>query len=194
MPLSTTSRRRTLGALLLALALALTLSACGGGSSTKTTNKLAATAPGSAETTRQPRPTFAKLRECLVKNGINLPKQHGFGSLLGSLQRKLPPGVSRSDFEGVMKKCGGAPLLRGGTRGFGRVRSPAFQAALKRFAACMRSAGVNVPEPNTSGKGPIFSTEGLNPKSPTFRKASAKCAGQLAGAFKGPQPATPPGA
>ncbi|HEX3511415.1 MAG TPA: hypothetical protein VHT27_09995 [Solirubrobacteraceae bacterium] len=186
-----------LGAVLLALALTLTLSACGGGSSAKTTTKSAAstTAGGSGATARVRTRGLAKLRECLQQNGIKLPKRRGLGGgYLNGTSRVLPPGVSRSQYEAVLKKCGGAPLLRGGTRGFGRLNTPAFKAGLKQFAACMRAAGVNVPEPNTSGKGPIFSTAGLNPRSSTFRKASAKCSKLLANALRRPPAGSaPPG-
>jgi hypothetical protein len=183
-------------AALLALALAVGLTACGGSSSGKSKTAAATTVPGGvARAPGSGSQSFAKLRECLHKNGIDLPKGvRGLGALVGptGTPRNLPPGVSRSEFEGVMKKCGGAPLLRGGTRGFGGIRSPVFEAALKRFGACMRAAGVHLPEANTSGKGPIFDTSGLNPASPQFRKAAVKCSSELRGAFRRPPAATAP--
>src|ERR1035441_8569871 len=36
-----------------------------------------------------------------------------------------------------------------------RVSSPAFKAALAKFATCLRQNGVNIAPPNTSGKGPV---------------------------------------
>jgi hypothetical protein len=39
----------------------------------------------------------------------------------------------------------------------------------------MRENGVNVPEPNTSGNGPVFDTKGLNTNSAQFRAAELKC-------------------
>jgi hypothetical protein len=99
----------------------------------------------------------------------------------------LPKGVTRAQFEAVLKKCGGN--FRGGnfTHGFNggaHFNSPAVKQALNRFAACMRENGVDVPAPNTSGKGPIFNTNGLNTASSTFRAAEAKCRSDLQGAFR----------
>jgi hypothetical protein len=53
--------------------------------------------------------------------------------------------------------------------------SPRFRQALTKFAACLRQNGVNLPAPNTSGKGPVFPTKGINPSSPQFKAAEIKC-------------------
>jgi len=52
----------------------------------------------------------------------------------------------------------------------------------------MRENGVNVPPPNTSGKGPIFSVKGLNTASAQFKAAESKCSVQLQGARPGGGP------
>ena len=56
--------------------------------------------------------------------------------------------------------------------------------ALSKFAACLRENGVNIPEPNTSGHGPVFNTKGINTASPQFRAATVKCRGVLASALR----------
>jgi hypothetical protein len=72
----------------------------------------------------------------------------------------------------------------------------------------MRASGVKLPAPNTSGKGPIFNTKGIDTSSSTFKAADGKCAHELArpgvpgapGAGGGPggaapgAPGGPPGA
>jgi hypothetical protein len=76
-----------------------------------------------------------------------------------------------------------------------------YQKALANFAKCMRENGVNVPQPNTSGTGPVFNIKGLNTASPQFKAAETKCSVQLQGAFRsrsggapgGPAPAGAPG-
>jgi hypothetical protein len=175
----------------IAVILALVLSACGGSSSSKTTSVKASastTGPGRAPGAFGGR--LVKLRECLQKNGINVP-QHpsgaaGVGGLLGGPGglRSIPKGVSRAEYEAVLKKCGGLPLLRGGTRGFGRVQSPQFKAGLAKFESCMSANGIKLPPPNTSGKGPIFNTKGVDTTSAQFRTATSKCASQLQLAFR----------
>jgi len=184
----THTRRRAVSAAFIAVILALVLSACGGSSSGNTTSikaSAAATTPGRAPGAFGGR--VDKLRECLQKNGIPVPQHSngaaGIGGLLGGL-RSVPKGVSRAEYEAVLKKCGGLPVLRGGTRGFGRVQSPQFKAGLANFEACMRTNGINLPPPNTSGKGPIFNTKGVDTTSAQFRAATSKCASQLQLAFR----------
>jgi hypothetical protein len=54
------------------------------------------------------------------------------------------------------------------------------------FARCMRADGVpNFPDPHT-GRGPIFNTAGVDPSSPAFQTAQAKCQKVMDGAVGGP--------
>ena len=165
----------------------LALVACGGSSgstgsaSNATTNASAAGGPGGQGAGR-----FAALRQCLQKNGIALPQRPagtrprtpgagvfggGGGGGLGGAQRQLPPGVTAQQFQAALAKCGG------GAGGFGRRRlaDPAYRQSLVAFVACMRSGGVNLSAPNTSGTGPVFSTTGINQADPKFKAAVTKC-------------------
>ncbi|HXA54417.1 MAG TPA: hypothetical protein VNV37_06025 [Solirubrobacteraceae bacterium] len=168
----------------------------------------AATTPGAAtHTATTPRgsttptpggtdaPSFTAIRQCLAKKGITLPQSH---PLAGA---KLPSGVSRSQFYEEMRGCAGSLLPPGGNHfhRFGGLHkhgfrnpydNPRFHAVLVRFSACLRQQGIDVGEPNTSGKGPLFDTKGINTGSPQFRAATAKCRSTLIGAFRG---ATHPG-
>jgi hypothetical protein len=199
MPQTETHRSRSAAAVALVLLLAcLVLAACGG-SSSKTTSSASTTTTGATSTTNGTSTTgkpvpgaatgrFAALRECLKKNGITLPKRApgqrrrpGGGGFLGGggAAPQLPKGVTRAQYEAALKKCGGGA--------FGRPRSanPAFRRALVKFADCMRENGVKIPEPNTSGKGPIFTTKGINTSSAQFRAAEAKCSADLRSSFGG---------
>ena len=49
----------------------------------------------------------------------------------------------------------------------------------------MRENGVKIPAPNTSGKGPIFNTKGLDTSSTQFTTAERKCRSDLHTAFGG---------
>jgi hypothetical protein len=196
MPQTKTHRSKSAAAVALVLLLAgLMLAACGG-SSGKTTSSATASASTSTttgtSTTGAPKGPgagrFAALRECMAKNGITLPKRApgqrprpGAGGFLGGgAGQLLPKGVTRAQYETVLKKCGGG-VFRGGPRANNR----AFRQALVKFAACMRENGVKLPEPNNSGKGPIFNTKGIDTASTQFRAAERKCATSLRGAFGG---------
>ena len=90
----------------------------------------------------------------------------------------MPKGVTRAQFQAALKKCG---LTRrfgaGGRFGAGRanLNTPAFRKTLASFSACMNEHGVKLPAPNTSGKGPVFDTSGINTKNATFEKAEETC-------------------
>jgi hypothetical protein len=136
------------------------------------------------------------LRECLQKNGITLPKrtpgQRPFGGFLGGATG-LPNGVTTAHLRAALKKCGAFSGGFGG--GLRRFSSPVYKRALAKFAACVRENGVNMPEPNTSGNGPVFDTKGLPTNSAKFRAAVAKCRLDLrlalrSGAARGPSGAS----
>ena len=204
-----------LAALLIAC---LGLSACGGSSAsssnasatsaangtTGATSTGSSSAGGSSTQNAAPgagRGRFAAIRECLQKNGVTLARRTpGSGAPGGGFSGgggpALPKGVTRTQFEAAMKKCGGgnfgARFGRNGGAGVRGVDNPAFRSALTKYAACLRQNGVDIPAPNTSGKGPIFSTKGIDTSSAKFKTATMKCRASLAGAFRRPQGA--PGA
>lgn len=192
---------------------AIGLTACGSsGSSSTSTNASAASAAGTGTSTTTGRPggpagafagRFKAVRECLQKDGITLPKrtpgqrpQGGTGGFLGGGGAaggpKLPSGVTRAQYEAAIKKCGGG-AFRGGAGGAGRLQSPAFKQALTKFASCMRENGVDIPAPNTSGRGPIFDTKGIDTASAQFKTAESKCRSDLTDTFRRPGGAPPAG-
>lgn len=190
-------KRRKPTAATLAVALAcLGMAACGGSSTgtssqSKATTAASATGPAAGRGAR-----FEALSKCLQQQGITLPKRTpgqgpgGGGFLGGGAGKQLPKGVTQAQFEAALKKCGGGFLRRGRP-----LNNPARIQAYTKFATCMRANGVNLPAPNTSGKGPIFNTNGLNPSSSQFRQAQSKCARELRGVFAGRPPTggPPPG-
>jgi hypothetical protein len=197
------SRNSATAAALILLLACLGLTACGGSSSTTSSSTKAAstgtTSTGASSTgssTSTPgvgrgSARFTAMRECLQKNGITLPRRSpgsgrpsGGAGFLGGGGPALPKGVTRAQYEAALKKCGGGGhFLRSGPAG---VNNPIFRQALAKYAECLRQNGVNVPLPNTSGKGPVFNTKGINTSSPQFRAATMKCRGALIGAFRRP--------
>jgi hypothetical protein len=98
--------------------------------------------------------------------------------------------VTRAQYEAALKKCGGNFAGRGGGA---RFNSPVFKTALAKFATCLRQNGVNVPTPNTSGKGPVFDTRGIDTSSAQFKAAETKCQSVLSEAFRRGRGAGGPG-
>ncbi len=193
-PIGTKSRPAL--ATLLALTLAsLLLAACGSSSSSTATTNASATTPSTGGKATGPARSgrFTAIRECLQKSGITLPKRTP-GQTPGGVGGgpTLPKGMTRAQYQAAIRKCGG---FAGHVPSAGsRLTSPAFKQALAKFASCMREHGENVPAPNTSGKGPIFSTKGLNTTSAQFKSAQLKCSADLRASFQGTPGGGGPGA
>jgi len=184
-------RMRALVALC-ALGACVALAACGssgsGSSSAAKTSGSAASKAGGANSAR-----FTALRSCLAKQGITLParpagatRQPGGpgagapGGGAGGLQ--LPKGVTQAQLQAALKKCGAGNFPRGRT---GAFNSASARAGLVKYAACLRKNGINVPAPNTTGNGPVFSTKGIDTSGSKFNAAQSKCRSDLKAAFPG---------
>jgi hypothetical protein len=123
---------------------------------------------------------YTAVRECLSKKGITLPQRTpGVAGLVGGGGIKAPSGMTHAQLAEALRSCN--VKYAGGH--FGHVshglNNPRFRKVLDSFAACLRQNGVDVGAPNTSGKGPIFDTKGINTGSPQFRAASVKCRSTL---------------
>jgi hypothetical protein len=191
-PITSNRLRPAATSALLVLLAGVLLAACGGGSSSKSSSNASTTTKAASSPGGQFGARGAALRTCLQKNGITLPKvkagqrgapgaggPFGLGGAGGAA--KLPSGVTRAQLQAALKKCGGGQF-RGG-KGFAAGGAQRFA----KFAACMRKNGVKLPQPNTSGKGPIFDTKGIDTRSASFKAADAKCAPEL-GPSGGAQP------
>jgi hypothetical protein len=110
--------------------------------------------------------------------------------------------MTSAQYQEVLKKCGGGGFRPGhfhpGAAAAGARRafnSARFRQAITSFAACLRQNGIDIPAPNTSGKGPVFSTKGINTASPKFKQAEVKCRpALLAGLRSGARAGTSAGA
>lgn len=189
MPHIDSNRRKPAAAVLVFVLASLALAACGSSSKSTPTATVgaSATTPATGGALGAARGRFTAIRECLQKDGITLPKRApGAPPAEGFLGRAptLPKGVTKAQYEAALKKCGGFPRVGGFAGAGGGFNTPAARQALAKFAACMRENGVNVPTANTSGKGPIFNTKGLDTGSAKFAAADAKCRSVLFGAFR----------
>ncbi len=168
--------RRTLGALAVSLALVVGLSACGSSSSSATA---AASASGSAGGTSgaqyQARLNLAK---CFRSHGLNVPDPTsgtGGGGVFRSLrdypQAKVQAAMQacRSYFSQAFTRPNLTPAQR-----------QQAQQRLVKFAQCMRSHGVNIPDPTPGGAGGGFGFArqfgSVDRNSPAFQAASKACA------------------
>ena len=182
-------RGRRLPAAALAVLPAVLLAACGSSGTTTTTSTNAGAVTNSANAvppTGRGSGRFSAVRECLQKQGITLPAPSGTpgqgpGGPPGGGFR-APEGVSQTKLREALKKCGLRNLGAGGRRSR-LFDTAAGRAALTRYATCMRQNGVQLPAPNTTGKGPVFDTSGINTATAAFKAAEQRCRSDLPGAF-----------
>lgn len=166
--------------IIVAVVACLGLSACGGSTSSSTR----AAASGSAGSGTAGNRTA--LAACLKQHGVTLPAGArgrgggtrppgtGFGGgppsgAPGGGPRPGGPGGSK--FRAALQACGASFRGRGAPSG-------RFHTAVVKYVACVRQHGYQLPNPNFSGSGPIFSRKiQTNAK---FKAASKPCQSLLA--------------
>jgi hypothetical protein len=170
----------------LACLLALAVAACGSSSSSSST----AAAGGGGGTTgsaSQARLNFAK---CMRSHGVNVPDPSANGGPAGG-GGPGGGGPGGGGFRALRSSPNFAPAftacrkLLGRAGGFGNI-TPAqraqFRQELVKFAECMRSHNIDIPDPSTSGGGGfgIFRQIPQSERSsPAFQAALKSCSGVL---------------
>jgi hypothetical protein len=167
--------------LVVAGALAVGVSACG--SSSTTTSGTAAAAGTGVSTSSARYQARLQLAKCLRSHGLNVPDPSPNGGAAGGGGGGGGGGLglrtlrSSPNFQSAMQACA---KYRSGAFGFGNL-SPAqraqFQQDLVKFAECMRSHGIDIPDP-TSGSGGFRIFQQISPSernSPAFQSALQAC-------------------
>ena len=160
-----------MGALLAAGAVVVGLGACGGGSSSNAsdsgTSTTANAGPGGFQLT-------AEQRSCVEGKGVTIPSP-GSG---GQPPSGGPPagGAGGQEFQKMQQAfqdCG--VNIPNGPPGGGSFDPSAMRKQITQYVACVRQNGYDLPDPNTSGNGPVFDSSNVNQNDPKFKAASAKC-------------------
>jgi hypothetical protein len=178
----------------LALAGVLVLGACGGGSSSAA-GKVASLAGGATPTTSGAKVTQAQYQSamlayaaCMRKNGVNMPDPQFDSSGRATFGGDRPGSTggqslrSNPNFDKARTAC---RSIRQSVQSFFAL-TPAQQAqqqkALLAFAACMRSKGVNFPDPqfDANGRPQFGGSTGRNAfdklrSDPKYQAASGTC-------------------
>lgn len=179
--------RRAFVACALTGALAVGLSACGSSSPT-TTAAAAGAAGGSTSAARyQARLQYAK---CMRAHGVNVPDPSASGGPaagaggLGAGAGGFRALRNNPNFQAANTACA---AYRAKAFSFGNI-SPAqraqFQQELVKFAECMRSHNINIPDPTTGGGagggfGIFRQIPSSERNSPSFKTALTACASVL---------------
>jgi hypothetical protein len=185
-------RRRVLVPCALVLVSAIALSACGSSTSTSSATSAAAAGGGAASTTTgsststyEARLNYAK---CMRANGVNVPDPSANGGPAGGAAGGGGGG-------GAFRALRSSPNFAHASTACAKYRSAAFgfanisptqraeaQQELVKFAECMRSNSIDIPDPSTSsggGFGIFRSIPSSERNSPAFQKAIKACSSTL---------------
>jgi hypothetical protein len=167
-PPSAPACRRVLSSIVALGLLSLVLAACGSSSSTSSSGS----SSGAQFTARL---NFAK---CMRSHGINIPDPSAGGGPAGGgggfrALRNYP----QARRQAALQAC--QSYLR---KAFGNItpaQSAQFRQQFVKYAQCMRSHGIDIPDPTTSGPGG-FGLRGalrsIDRNSPAFKAANTACA------------------
>lgn len=174
--------------LVLVAAAALLLAGCGGSSGSDSSSEES----GAASSEQAGGPGgFAEIsdetRSCLKENGVELPEPGQGGPPVGGPPEGMPPegeppqgfGKGAAKMKKAFEECG-VELPQGKPQG-APMTSSAFRKSIKEYAACMGENGYDLPEPNVSGEGPVFSESEVDREDPKFEAANEKCQSLLGG-------------
>jgi hypothetical protein len=182
--LRTTTSKPAFAALPILLALSIGLTACGGSSSSTATQAAAnvATTPTIATTTS---PGASTTSPGESTTGTSSTPSTG-ASPTGTASTSAPPAPAGTSSTGTAPA--GTATTGTAARPSAHIpplyTTPRAHQAFARFAVCMRKNGIDLPEPNTTGKGPLFDTKGIDTASPQFKAAAKKCRFALFGTAK----------
>jgi hypothetical protein len=168
-PAFATVARRTLAYTLLLGTLSVGVAACGSSSS-------AATSSGTSGSQFQARLNFAK---CMRQHGINIPDpSSGGGPAGGGGAFRTLRNYPQAQRQAALQAC--QTYL---TQAFGNIspaQSAQFRQQLVKYAQCMRSHGIDIPDPTTSTAGGGFGLRralgSVDRNSPAFQAANKACA------------------
>jgi hypothetical protein len=172
------SVRRALASCILTSALAVGVSACGSSSSGASTT-LAGSSVSSSNARYQARVNLAK---CFRAHGINVPDPSPGGGLAGGggggVLRALQ-GLPQAQLQAAEQACQQYIKQAFPNANLSPAQQAQFRQAFVKWAQCMRSRGVNVPDPTTTGAGGFGlrrSLGSIDRNSPAFQSANTACA------------------
>jgi hypothetical protein len=159
----------------LASLLALTIGACGGGSSSDSGES------SEASTTANGGPGGFQLsdeqRSCIEDKGVTLPEPGNGQPPSGGTPSGGAPGGDFQELQQALEDCG--VDVPNGPPGGANFDPSAIRKQIGQYVACVRKNGYDLPDPNTSGNGPVFDPSQVDQNDPKFKAASAECQDRL---------------
>jgi hypothetical protein len=162
---------------LIAVAAMIAIAACGSGS-----------APPKATPSVNPQAAALAFSECMRAHGVNVPDPVSNAAGGGGVAIQISGNAQDPKSNAALTACQ-KYLPRVGGNG-SQTPDPAREAQLLKFAQCMRSHGIDMPDPQTSGGrvslgGPAGSAPNFDPNSTAFKNAQSACQHYLPGKGSG---------
>jgi len=158
--------------------IALAVSACGSGASSSTSASAAAATTSSANTAYTARLNYAK---CMRAHGVNVPDPSANGGPPAGGAGGIGALRSSPNFASANQACSSYLRKAFGAGGANPAAATQFRQDLVKFAECMRSHSIDIPDPTSSGGGfGIFRTiTSAERNSPAFKSAIQACSSTL---------------
>ena len=159
------AKARAAAAFIATASLILLAAACGG-------NPSSTSAGGSSNAGGSTNSHQVAFSRCMRTSGVtNYPDPNSSGVIPKESSQEL--GVTGPKFQSAQSSC--QHLLPNGGNGPNQAEVQQVKAQGLRFAQCMRSHGVALPDPGSDGRIPDPATVGLNQGSPSFEAANQAC-------------------
>jgi len=174
------ARTRTATIAVAVLVTAVAVAGCGGSSGSSSST--GASSNAARET------AFLNYAQCMRQHGVAVSDPTVAANGIVRLPRptqfqngQTPTSAQLAQIQQARSAC--RSTLNGITFGFNPSSNPQFQAALLKYAQCMRSNGFNMPDPNFNSTPSTSTTPGsfrgpfggINRNDPTFQKANTTC-------------------
>lgn len=168
-----------LGAGTVALALATVLTGCGSKSDSDGGSGSPGSKPSSNSNVSPQQKQILAFYQCMRDNGVDMPDPKGDGMIRLDGIDPNDPAVAAA-----LQTCQ-ASLPGGGGPGGGQPPAPDANAleGMRKFTQCMRDKGINMPDPDPSGRMNI--PEGVDTNSQEFQTANKACQKLLDGPILG---------
>src|ERR1700685_3077763 len=175
--------RRTIFYCLSAVVVVVALAACGSSSTSSTASASIGSGAANSGSNYEARLNYAK---CMRAHGVNVPDPSANGGPAGGGGGAGGGGFqqlrSSPHFQSASTACAKYRSKAFGLGNFTPAQRAAAQQALVKFAECMRSHNVNVPDPSTTsggGFGIFRSLASSQRNSPAFKTALTACSSSL---------------
>jgi hypothetical protein len=170
--------RRVLAASVLSAALGVGLTACG--SSSPSTASASAGSGGTSTTSSSSRyQARLNLAKCLRAHGVNVPDPSPNGGPAGGGEGRIfRDARSNPNLQSALQACAQYQRQANPLANASPAQRAQFQQDLVKFARCMRSHNINIPDPTTSaggGFGIFRQISSSERNSPAFQSAVQAC-------------------